>query len=75
MAIAARKRRRYCGERALRGTQVTVSLKYNPPAGKVGAWLATLTGDGLASKLAEDLRNFKRTMEAGEIPVAFREAT
>jgi uncharacterized membrane protein len=58
-----------------RGTQVTVSLKYNPPAGKVGAWLATLTGDGLASKLAEDLRNFKRTMEAGEIPVAFREAT
>jgi uncharacterized membrane protein len=58
-----------------RGTQVTVSLKYNPPAGKVGAWLATLTGDGLATKLAEDLRNFKRTMEAGEIPVAFREAT
>jgi uncharacterized membrane protein len=58
-----------------RGTQVTVSLKYNPPAGKVGAWLATLTGDGPASKLAEDLRNFKRTMEAGEIPRAFAEAT
>jgi uncharacterized membrane protein len=58
-----------------RGTQVTVSLKYNPPVGKLGAWLATLTGDGLATKLAEDLRNFKRSMEAGEIPVAFGEAT
>ena len=51
-----------------RGTRVTVSLKYNPPAGKVGVWLASLTGDGLKKKLAEDLRNFQRLMEAGEIP-------
>jgi uncharacterized membrane protein len=58
-----------------RGTQVAVSLKYNPPAGKVGAWLATLTGDGMATKLADDLRQFKQTMETGEIPVAYREAT
>jgi len=58
-----------------RGTQVTVSLKYDPPAGKLGAWLATLTGDGLAQKLAADLRDFKRTMETGELPVATSEAS
>jgi uncharacterized membrane protein len=58
-----------------RGTQVTVSLKYDPPAGKLGAWLATFTGDGLAQKLAADLRDFKRTMETGELPVATSEAS
>jgi len=47
-----------------RGTAVTVSMKYDPPAGKVGAWLATLTGSGLEKKLAEDLRQFKQLMEA-----------
>lgn len=51
-----------------RGTEVTVSLKYNPPAGKLGAWVATLFGDGLEQKLAGDLTDFKRIMEAGEVP-------
>jgi uncharacterized membrane protein len=49
-----------------RGTAVTVSMKYDPPAGKVGAWVASLTGSGLEKKLQEDLRNFKQLMESGE---------
>jgi uncharacterized membrane protein len=51
-----------------RGTRVTVSLKYSPPAGTVGAWLAWLLGADPAASIADDLRNFKRVMEAGELP-------
>jgi uncharacterized membrane protein len=47
-------------------TQMTVSLKFDPPAGKVAAWLADLLGDGLEDKVADDLCNFKRFMEIGE---------
>src|SRR5438552_12278155 len=39
-----------------RGTQVTISMKYNPPAGRLGEALAELLGDGLEEKLDEDLR-------------------
>jgi uncharacterized membrane protein len=46
-------------------TEVVISLKYNPPAGKVGAQAATLLGDGLESKLDEDLNTFKQVMETG----------
>jgi uncharacterized membrane protein len=49
-----------------RGTAVTVTMKYDPPAGKVGAWLASLTGSGLEQKLADDLQSFKQLMESGE---------
>ena len=51
-----------------RGTEVTVSLKYNPPAGKMGAHLATLLGEGLEEKLNEDLATFKQVMETGMAP-------
>jgi uncharacterized membrane protein len=51
-----------------RGTRVTVSLKYSPPAGAVGAWLAWLLGADPAASIADDLRNFKRVMETGELP-------
>jgi uncharacterized membrane protein len=50
-----------------RGTEVTVSLKYDPPAGKVGAWIAGLFGEGLEARIEEDLRNLKRLMETGEV--------
>lgn len=49
-------------------TEVTVSMKYNPPAGKVGAQLASLFGEGLEDKLDEDLRQFKQVMETGMAP-------
>ena len=51
-----------------RGTAVKVSLKYNPPAGKLAAGLASWFGMGLEHDLAEDLRRFKSQLEAGEVP-------
>jgi uncharacterized membrane protein len=47
------------------GTEVTLSMKYNPPAGKLGARVAALFGEGLEAKLDEDLRRFKQVMETG----------
>lgn len=51
------------------GTEVTLSMKYNPPAGKLGARIASLLGEGLEDKLDEDLRRFKEVMETG-LPAA-----
>jgi uncharacterized membrane protein len=48
-----------------RGTEVKVVLSYNPPAGRVGATLAWLAGRDPRAEVREDLRAFKRTMEAG----------
>ncbi len=50
------------------GTEVTVTLEYNPPAGKLGAWFAKLSGQEPAQQVTEALRRFKALMEAGEIP-------
>jgi uncharacterized membrane protein len=51
-----------------RGTQVKVVMDYIPPAGKAGAVIAKLLGKDPESMVREDLRNFKRLMETGEIP-------
>jgi uncharacterized membrane protein len=51
------------------GTEVRVILRYDPPAGRVGAAVARLFGEEPAHQVAEDLRRFKQVMEAGE-PVA-----
>jgi uncharacterized membrane protein len=51
-----------------RGTVVRVNLKYNPPAGKLGAALAWTFGDSADQQVREDLRRFKQIMEAGEAP-------
>ena len=51
-----------------RGTVVKVSLKYDPPAGKIGAAIAWLTGEEPSVQVEEDLRRFKRLMETDEIP-------
>jgi uncharacterized membrane protein len=51
-----------------RGTEVRVSLKYDPPGGKLGSWLAWLFGENPRHQVREDLRRFKELMEAGEIP-------
>jgi uncharacterized membrane protein len=50
------------------GTMLRLSLKYNPPAGKVGASLASFFGQGLENELQQDLGRFKQIMEAGERP-------
>ncbi len=46
------------------GTVLRVSLKYDPPAGKLGATLASWLGADLEEQVVEDLRRFKRVMEA-----------
>jgi uncharacterized membrane protein len=51
-----------------RGTEVRVSLKYDPPAGKAGAWAAWLFGKAPEQEVQEDLRRFKAFMETGEEP-------
>jgi uncharacterized membrane protein len=51
-----------------RGTVVKVTLKVDPPGGKLGAWLAWLFGQEPGVQVREDLRRFKRLMETGETP-------
>jgi len=50
-----------------RGTEIAVQLRYAPPAGQVGATLATVFGQGADRQVREDLRRFKQMMETGEI--------
>ncbi|MEZ0264660.1 MAG: SRPBCC family protein, partial [Phycisphaerae bacterium] len=51
-----------------RGTEVTVTLDYIPPAGRVSSYLAKLMGRDADQMIREDLRRFKRLMETGEVP-------
>jgi uncharacterized membrane protein len=51
-----------------RGTEVHVALKYDPPAGKLGSWLAWVFGEEPGQQIRSDLRRFKQQMEAGECP-------
>jgi uncharacterized membrane protein len=50
-----------------RSTELTVSLKYNPPMGKVGAVTSAWLGADPTRMLKEDLQNFKRQVEAGQL--------
>lgn len=50
-----------------RGTVLRLTLKYDPPGGKVAATIASLLGQGLENDVRDDLRKFKQLMEAGEI--------
>jgi len=50
------------------GTRVHVKLQYSPPAGKLGAAFAWLTGEEPRIQVRDDLRRFKALLEAGEIP-------
>lgn len=51
-----------------RSTQISVHLQYAPPAGKAGAFLASLFGREASQTVREDLRHLKQLLEAGEIP-------
>jgi uncharacterized membrane protein len=50
-----------------RGTVVKVALQYNPPAGKLGAALATVLGERPSGLVQEALRRLKQLKETGEI--------
>jgi uncharacterized membrane protein len=51
-----------------RGTEVHVVMDYIPPAGRLGHAIARLFGRDPNHEVGEDLRNFKRMMETGDIP-------
>lgn len=53
-----------------RGTEVHVTLEYDPPAGRVGRLVARLFGEEPDVQVREDLRRFKSIMEAGEAPTS-----
>jgi len=55
-----------------RGTEVRVTLKYDPPGGKVGAWLAWMFGQEPGRQVRDDLARFRELIESGEISVAER---
>lgn len=50
------------------GTRVTVRLQYDPPGGKLGAYVAWLMRQEPSQQIREDLREWKRRLETGEIP-------
>ena len=55
------------GSRRERGTEVSVSIEYDPPtaAGRLAGRAVKFIAEG---QVKEDIRNFKRLMETGEIP-------
>ena len=55
------------------GTDVKVSLQYNPPAGKLGAAVASLLGQNPKKQIREDLQRFKELMETGSISTKRRD--
>jgi len=46
------------------GTVVRVTLKYDPPGGKLGALVARLFGENPSRQIEEDLGRFKELMES-----------
>jgi uncharacterized membrane protein len=50
-----------------RGTEVVLTMTYNPPAGPLGSLIAKLTAKEPSFLLKEQLRRFKQLMETGEI--------
>lgn len=50
-----------------RGTVVRVTMQYQPPAGKLGAFASYFLSEEPETQIAEDLRRFKSLMEAGLI--------
>jgi Predicted integral membrane protein len=50
-----------------RGTEVKISLQYNPPAGSLGAAVARLFGEEPSKQIDDDLHRFKELMETGNV--------
>ena len=57
-----------------RGTIVTATIVYDPPAGVVGKLIAKMFQREPAIQARRDLRRFKQLMEAGEIATSSRTA-
>jgi uncharacterized membrane protein len=50
-----------------RGTEVHLDLRYDPPAGAVGAAIAKLFGEEPSRQVDGDLRRLKQVLETGEV--------
>jgi uncharacterized membrane protein len=50
-----------------RGTEVYVTLRYDPPAGPLGKAVAKYFGEEPSQELDDDLRRFKQVIETGEV--------
>ncbi len=51
-----------------RGTEVTMEINFEPPAGAVGIAIARIFGHDPDAQVRENLRRLKSLLEAGEIP-------
>ena len=49
------------------GTEISIHLQYEPPAGKLGAWVASLFGEEPSQQIKADLQRLKAHLETGEI--------
>jgi len=49
------------------GTVVKISMQYNPPAGQLGDYIASMFGNNPRKTIAEDLERFKELMETGNV--------
>ena len=58
-----------------RGTEIRVSLQYNPPGGIVGAWFAKMFGEEPAQQITDDLARFKAMIETGQIATTSGQAS
>ncbi len=58
---------RFSEDRAGRGTQIDVELRYRPPMGGAGALVAKLFGEEPGQQLKADLRRLKQVLETGEV--------
>lgn len=54
------------------GTLIHVSLQYNPPAGALGAAVASLFGQNPKKQIKEDMQRFKELIETGSITTKSR---
>lgn len=46
-------------------TELVVVLRYDPPGGVVGSWIASILGADPARRIAEDLERFRQQVESG----------
>ncbi len=49
-------------------TEINVHLQYEPPAGKLGSFVASLFGEEPSQQIRADLRRLKAILETGEVP-------
>ncbi len=50
------------------GTEINVDISYQPPAGNIGEGVAKMLTPALEKMIKEDIRNFRRIIESGELP-------